>query len=115
MTEAPSAAKNVDLEAELVKLASERHNWEEGLTPAEYVALEDKNPDAFPQTYQEGMRTLVKRVKGGPKKAGDNFFRPDAVTKPHPDNVARARARAKKSRGTDADHADILAALFGIE
>jgi hypothetical protein len=85
----------------------------EGVTPAQYVELEQRNPDAFPEVYQEGMVKLVKRVKGGPKRSADPFFAPDheKMIKSPPQNVERAKRVAKQKKG---DMDAVLNALMGF-
>jgi hypothetical protein len=71
----------------------------QGLTPTQYVELEQRNPNAFSEVYQEGMVELVKRVKGGGKKGGDPFFGPSKTIKAHPRDVERAKKVAKQKKG----------------
>jgi hypothetical protein len=84
----------------------------EGLTPTQYVELEQRNPDAFPQTYREGMVNLVKRVKGEGKKARDPFYDGVGVVKSPPQNVEKAKKVAKQKKG---DMDAVLDALMGFD
>jgi len=83
----------------------------QGLTPSQYVELEQRNPNAFPEVYQEGMVELVKRVKGEGKKARDPFYDAVGAVKSPPQNVEKAKRVAKQRKG---DMDAVLDALMGF-
>lgn len=87
-----------------------------GLTAEKFVDMESNNPNAFAESYQEGMENYLDRLQGkkGKKKGSDPFFAQQTL-KAHPANVEKARARAKKSRGSDDDFDAVLGALMGFD
>jgi len=83
----------------------------QGMTVLEYAAKMNEDPDAFPEIYREGVRKIVKRAKTG-KQVTDSFFDAGRMAKPHPDNIKKAKAIAKKGKGDDKMLADIIDALL---
>jgi hypothetical protein len=87
----------------------------QGMTAAQYVAKMNEDPNAFPEIYREGVKKIVTRAKSGPKTGGDPFFNPGRSARPTAAQSAKAKAAAKKGRGTDADMDKVLGALMGFD
>ena len=85
-----------------------------GLTPEQFIALQDKNPDAYAQAYDQGEDDYLNRLQGKGRKRGDPFFEPGRSARPTPEQSAKAKAAAAKSKGDDDGVDAILAALLGI-
>jgi hypothetical protein len=82
-----------------------------GLTAETFVELEQKNPQAFQETYAEGVERFLDRLQGKGSKPKDRFFETTPL-QPHPDRQARAREIARKGKADDKMIDDLIGALL---
>jgi hypothetical protein len=83
-----------------------------GMSAEKFAQLSDKNPNAYPEVYHQGVEQLLDRLEGKGPKRPDAFFDAAASLKPHPKNVEKAREVAKSGKGDDKMIDDLISALM---